>query len=82
MTSCLLHLVALFLIGLRLGDSHLVILSLCSLALFFVINFLCIFGFSLFCTPCFALCFFCIEKFFEYTFFLLIHYFILFLIGK
>ena len=41
MTNCLLHLVGLFLTGLGLGDSHLVILSLCSLVLFFfVINFL------------------------------------------
>ena len=40
MTNCLLILVALFLIGLGLGDSPLVILSLCSLVLFFVISFL------------------------------------------
>ena len=38
MTSCSLILVALFLIGLGLGDSPLVILSLCSLVLFFVIS--------------------------------------------
>ena len=40
MTNCSLILVALFLIGLGLGDSPLVILSLCSLVLFFVISFL------------------------------------------
>ena len=40
MTNCLLHLAVLFLTGLRLGDSHLVILSMCSLFLSFVINFL------------------------------------------
>ena len=40
MTSCSLTLVALFLIGLGLGDSPLVILSLCSLVLFSVINLL------------------------------------------
>ena len=38
MTNCSLILVALFLIGLGLGDSPLVILSLCSLVLFFVIS--------------------------------------------
>ena len=38
MTNCSLILVALFLIGLRLGDSPLVILFLCSLVLFFVIS--------------------------------------------
>ena len=39
MTNYSLTLVALFLIGLGLGDSPLVILSLCSLVLFFVISF-------------------------------------------
>ena len=38
MTNCSLILVALFLIGLGLGDSPLVILSSCSLVLFFVIS--------------------------------------------
>ena len=39
MTSCLLSFLVPFLNGLRLRDSHLVILSLCSLALsFFVIS--------------------------------------------
>ena len=38
MTNYSLILVALFLIGLGLGDSPLVILSLCSLVLFFVIS--------------------------------------------
>ena len=38
MTNCSLILVALFLIDLGLGDSPLVILSLCSLVLFFVIS--------------------------------------------
>ena len=38
MTNCSLTLVALFLIGLGLGDSPLVILSLCFLVLFFVIS--------------------------------------------
>ena len=37
MTSCLLSFQDPFLIGLRLGDSHLVILFLCSLALFFFV---------------------------------------------
>ena len=43
MTSCLLLLVVLFLIGLGLGDSPLVILSLCSLVLSFVISSLLVF---------------------------------------
>ena len=38
MTNCSLILVALFLIGLGLGDLPIVILSLCSLVLFFVIS--------------------------------------------
>ena len=38
MTNCSLILVALFFIGLELGDSPLVILSLYSLVLFFVIS--------------------------------------------
>ena len=39
MNNCLLSFLVPFLIGLGLGDSHLVILSLCSLALsFFVIS--------------------------------------------
>ena len=38
MTNCSLILVALFLSALGLGDSPLVILSLCSLVLFFVIS--------------------------------------------
>ena len=38
MTSCSPFFVVLFLIGLGLGDSPLVILSLCSLVLFFVIS--------------------------------------------
>ena len=42
MTSCLLLLVVLFLNGLGLGDSPLVILSLCSLVLSFVISFFCL----------------------------------------
>ena len=54
MTDCSLILVALFLIGLGLGDSPLVILSLCSLVLFFVISFLVaslVFLFSPFLLP-------------------------------
>ena len=43
MTSCSLILVVLFLIGLGLGDSPLVILSLCSLVLSFVISSLLVF---------------------------------------
>ena len=43
MTSCLLLLVVLFLNGLGLGDSLLVILSLCSLVFSFVISFFCLF---------------------------------------
>ena len=42
-TSCLFLLVVLFLNDLGLGDSPLVILSLCSLVLFFVISFSCLF---------------------------------------
>ena len=61
MTNCSLILVALFLIGLGLGDSALVILSLCSLVLFFVISSLLVpfffFLFSLF--VCFLLCILC-----------------------
>ena len=40
MTSCSLILVGLFLIGVGVGDSHVVILSLCSVVLFSVINML------------------------------------------
>ena len=43
MNSCLLLLVFLFLNGLELGDSPLVILSLYSLVLSFVIKFFCLF---------------------------------------
>ena len=73
MTSCLLHLVVLFLTSLGLGDSHLVILPLCSLVLFFfVINFiLClVFLFVSVTSACFVS--FCIKQLFEYTSFLLI----------
>ena len=73
MTSCLLHLVFLFLTSLGLGDSHLVILPLCSLVLFFfVINFiLClVFLFVSVTSACFVS--FCIKQLFEYTSFLLI----------
>ena len=57
MTNCLLHLAVLFLTGLRLGDSHLVILSMCSLFLSFVINFLFYFLFFsfLYSLVCFML---------------------------
>ena len=54
MTNCSLILVALCLIGLGLGDSPLVILSLCSLVLFFVISSLLallVFLFSPFLLP-------------------------------
>ena len=44
-TSCLLLLVALFLTGLGFGDSSLVILSLCSLVLSFVISIFFVFIF-------------------------------------
>ena len=69
MTNCSLILVALFLIGLGLGDSPLVILSLCSLVLFFVISsgllrlFFVVFSFVFLfvcvplCTLSLALCF-------------------------
>ena len=67
MTNCSLILVVLSLIGLGLGDSPLVILSLCSLVLFFVISsslisvcFLVFFSLSVcffLCTLCSALCF-------------------------
>ena len=43
MTSCLLLFVVLFLIGLGFGDSPLVILSLCSLVVSFVISSLLVF---------------------------------------
>ena len=45
LTSCLLLSVAPILTSLGLGDSHLVILSLCSLVLFFVISFFFFFNF-------------------------------------
>ena len=77
-----LTLVTLFLIGLGLGDSPLVILSLCSLVLFFVISFLLVslvilfspflflfFFCSLLCTLCAALCFH--EVFFNIIFLLI-----------
>jgi len=72
MTSCSLILVALFLIGLGVGDSPLVILSLCAVVLFSVINMLfvvsvcfivSVISLSLFfvcfliCIVCSALCF-------------------------
>ena len=63
MTSCSLILVVLFLIGLGLGDSPLVILFLCSLVLFFVISsllfsvcFLVFFVFFFSLYVCFFLC--------------------------
>ena len=47
--SCLLPLVVFYLIGLELGDSHLVIFSSCSLVLsLFVVNLF----FVLFSVPC------------------------------
>ena len=67
MTSCSLILVALLLIGLRLGDSPLVILSLCSVVIFSVINMLfvvsvcflaSVISLSLFFV-CFLLCILC-----------------------
>ena len=80
MTNCSLTLVALFLIGLGLGDSPLVILSLCSLVLFIVFSsfllyllfvFSCVF--FLFVSPSvlfrWPLVF---LRFFYYIFFLLI----------
>ena len=60
MTNCSLTLVALFLIGLGPGDSPIVILSLCSLVLFFVISSLLaslVFLFSPFLFP------FCVSFF-------------------
>ena len=62
-----------FLIGLRLGDSHLVILFRYSLALFFFVIsvFLC-FYFSIFFCTFDMLVLLCILLFFEYTSFLLI----------
>ena len=63
MISCLLTLVALFLTGVGLGDSPLVILSLCSLVLFFVISFLLVSScscflvfFFFFCSLLYTLC--------------------------
>ena len=55
MTSCLLFLVILFLIGLGLGDSSLVILSLCSLVRSFVVRSLLVFVCSI---VCFSICLF------------------------
>ena len=55
MTNCSLILVALFLIGLGLEDSPLVILSLCSLVLFFVISF-CLLRLCYCFLFCFSLC--------------------------
>ena len=64
MTNCSLILVALFLSALGFGDSPLVILSLCSLVLLFVISSLLVlfflvffYFFSLF--VCFLLCILC-----------------------
>ena len=61
MISCLLLLVVLFLIGLGLGDSPLVILSHCSLALSFVISSLLVFCLlcCFFLSVCFFLCTLC-----------------------
>ena len=59
MISCSLTLVALFLTSLGLGDSPLVILSLCSLVLFFVISlcwFSCVLVFVLFFSFLFSFC--------------------------
>ena len=74
MTSCLLSFLVPFFIGLGLGDSHLVILSLCSLALsLFVISasfMFLLFSLFLYSLICFVLL--CIWQFFEYTYFLLI----------
>ena len=53
MTSCSLIFVALYLIGLGLGDSPLVILSLCSFVLSFVFS-------SLLFSACFLVLFFCL----------------------
>ena len=58
MTNCSLILVALFLIGLGLGDSPLVILSLCSLVLFFVISSLLALFVFLFFSFSFLFCLF------------------------
>ena len=82
MISCLPTLVALFLIGLGLGDSPLVILSLCSLVLFFVISlgwffYVFVFCFSLFfsfsfCSPLCILCvFYALLSFFNIIFLLI-----------
>ena len=80
MTSCSLIFVVLYLIGLGLGDSPLVIPSLCSFVLSFVFSsflfsacFLVLFYFSV----CFSLCIVCsasvfMRQFFEYTSLLLI----------
>jgi len=73
MTSCLLHLAILFLTGPGLGDSHLVILSLCSLVLFFfVINFILCFVFLFVSVTSACFVSFYIKQLLEYTSFLLI----------
>ena len=56
MTNCSLILVALFLIGLGLGDSPLVILSLCSLVLLFVFSSCLLHLFYCFLFVCVPLC--------------------------
>ena len=79
MTNCSLILVALFFIGLGLGDSPLVILSLCSLVLFFVISsllasFVFLFFLFLFSFICFPLCTLCSAFMFFLGFFLNIYF--------
>ena len=79
MIRCLLFLVELFLIGLRLGDSRLVIPSLLFFAPFLCCNF-SVDWFSIVFVLCFlflvlsrlALCSSCIEQSFVYISFLLI----------
>ena len=72
MTNCLPSFLVPFLIGLEIGDSHLVILFLFSLALFFFVIsvfFLCFFFSIFFCTFD-MLVLLCNLQFFEYTSFL------------
>ena len=70
MTNCLLSFLVPFMIGLGLGDSHLVILFLYSLALFiFVFS---VFFFYVFASPSFFVLLFC-QCYFAFSSFLNIH---------
>ena len=65
MTNCLPSFLVPFLIGLEIGDSHLVILFLFSLALFFFVIsvFFCVFSFPSFFVLLICWCYFAICSF-------------------